>query len=426
MLQKRLEGNWKNAQEAIILAGGLGTRLREAVPDLPKCMAPVAGQPFLYYVINYLRRQGIQRFIFSLGYRHEVIEAYLQKEFSALQYQCCVEEEPLGTGGAIHLALTKADGEHIFVMNGDSFFAFDAEKMHQLHTTAKAACTLALKPMQDFDRYGVVTLDASGHITSFKEKQYYEKGLINAGVYLVSKPQLFAKQFPSKFSFEKDYLEQYVSEGKFCGSVEEGYFIDIGIPADYTKAGKDFQPKPFELSGITKDWTLFLDRDGVINEERPGNYVLHKGEFEFYKGVPEAIGKFTHYFKHVIIITNQRGIGRGLMDEQALYGIHELLSGAIKDSGGHIPAIYYATAVDPKDFFRKPNPGMALQATEDFSDIDLSKSIMVGNNLSDMKLGKNAGMRTIYLTTTNEPETLPHAFIDLQLPDLKSLADRLP
>ena len=87
MLQKRLEGNWKNAQEAILLAGGLGTRLREAVPDLPKCMAPVAGRPFLYYVINYLRRQGIQRFIFSLGYWHEVIEAYLQKEFPTLQYQ---------------------------------------------------------------------------------------------------------------------------------------------------------------------------------------------------------------------------------------------------------------------------------------------------------------------------------------------------
>ncbi|HEX7755099.1 MAG TPA: HAD-IIIA family hydrolase [Niabella sp.] len=426
MLQKRLEGNWKNAQEAILLAGGLGTRLREAVPDLPKCMAPVAGRPFLYYVINYLRRQGIQRFIFSLGYRHEVIEAYLQKEFPTLQYQCCVEDEPLGTGGAIHLALTKAEGEHVLVVNGDSFFTFTADKMYQVHEAAKAACTLALKPMLHFDRYGVVTLDADEHITSFKEKQYYDEGLINAGVYLISRSQFLAKQFPSKFSFEKEYLEQYVGEGKFCGSVEEGYFIDIGIPADYKKAGEDFQPEPFELSGVTKDWTLFLDRDGVINEERPGNYVLHKGEFEFCKGAPEAISKFTRYFRHVIVITNQRGIGRGLMDESALHAIHELLGGTIKDSGGHIPAIYYATAVDATDFFRKPNPGMALQAVKDFSDIDLSKSIMVGNNLSDMKFGRNAGMRTVYLTTTNKPELLPHLYIDLQLPDLKSLADRLP
>lgn len=426
MLQKRVEGNWGKNQEAIVLAGGLGTRLREAVPDLPKCMAPVAERPFLYYVINYLRRQGIQRIIFSLGYKHEVIEAYLLKEFPTLQYDCCIEEEPLGTGGAIQLALQKATGTDVFVVNGDSFFAFDTRQLLTLHQQTQADCTLALKPMQQFSRYGVVTTNEQQHILSFREKQYYESGLINAGVYLVQKEAFLKKNFPSKFSFEKDYLEQFVSDGKFSGAVAGGYFIDIGIPEDYNRAQNDFRPPPFSLAALSSDWTLFLDRDGVINEEKPDSYVFHKDEFRFYPGVPEAIHKFTHYFRHVIVVTNQRGIGKGLMDEAALQGIHDLLSDEIRKSGGHIPAIYFATAVDARDFFRKPNPGMALQAAADFPDIDLTRSVMVGNNISDMQFGRNAGMRTIYLTTTNASEDLPHPDIDLQLPDLKTLATQLP
>ncbi|MBO9618811.1 MAG: HAD-IIIA family hydrolase [Niabella sp.] len=426
MLQKRLEGNWENAQEVIVLAGGLGTRLREAVPDLPKCMAPVAGRPFLYYVINHLRSKGVQRFIFSLGYKHEYIESWLEKEFAALQYECCIESEPLGTGGAIRLALEKATGENVFVVNGDSFFSLDIQEMLSVHQKLDATCTLALKPMEQFDRYGVVTINEAQLVQSFKEKQFYETGLINAGVYLINKAKFFQKEFPLKFSFEKAFLEQYVHEGRFAGVPMKGYFIDIGIPEDYERAQADFASSPFDLSRINKEWTLFLDRDGVINEERPGNYVLHTGEFEFYNGVPEAINKFARYFKHVIIVTNQRGIGRGLMDEKALLSIHDLLSSTVKNAGGHIPAIYYATAVDSKDFFRKPNPGMALQAIKDFPDIDLRRSVMVGNNLSDMRFGKNAGMRTIYLTTTNPPEIVPHPLIDLQLSGLKELADQLP
>src|SRR5258708_23714306 len=106
-------------KEAIILAGGLGTRLRDTVPDLPKCMATVAGRPFLFYVINYLRSQGVEKFIFSLGYMHEAIEEYLKDQFSTLNYQCSIEDEPLGTGGAIQLALSKANSKQVIIANGD-------------------------------------------------------------------------------------------------------------------------------------------------------------------------------------------------------------------------------------------------------------------------------------------------------------------
>ncbi|MGJ7033004.1 HAD-IIIA family hydrolase [Niabella hirudinis] len=426
MLQKRLEGNWNNAQEAIVLAGGLGTRLREAVPDLPKCMAPVAEKPFLYYVITRLRQQGVQKFIFSLGYKHEAIEAWLQQAFPLLTYKVCVEATPLGTGGAIRLALQEAEGENVLAVNGDSFFAFDLNAVQQTHIASKAVCTLALKQMQHFDRYGVVTLNEAGTITSFKEKQFYETGLINAGTYLINKAAFLQKPFPKKFSFENDFLEKAVAEGGLSGTTGDGYFIDIGIPQDYLRAQSDFAQKPFTLTKIDKSWTLFLDRDGVINEEKDGSYIFHTGEFVFYPGVPEAIGKFTRYFKHVVIVTNQRGIGKGLMDEKALHAIHQLLSDEVKKNNGHIPAIYYATAVNSTDFFRKPNPGMALEAVKDFPDIDLSRSIMVGNNSSDMKFGRSAGMHTVFLTTTNEPMPLPDFDIDLQLPGLTTLAELLP
>ena len=114
-------------KQAIILAGGLGTRLRSVVSDLPKCMAPVAGRPFLFYVINYLRSQGIEKFIFSLGYKHEVIEEYLKDQFSTLQYECSIEEEPLGTGGAIQLACKLATKKNVIIANGDTLFKINGK-----------------------------------------------------------------------------------------------------------------------------------------------------------------------------------------------------------------------------------------------------------------------------------------------------------
>src|SRR5215510_4243522 len=142
-------------KEAIILAGGLGTRLRSVVSELPKCMAPVAGQPFLKHVIRYFLSQGIERFIFSLGYKHEIIEEFLNTEFSTLNLQCSIEEEPLGTGGAIQLACRRVTETNVIVVNGDSLFKVDVQKSFTAHVDKGAGCTLLLKPMKDFDRYGL-------------------------------------------------------------------------------------------------------------------------------------------------------------------------------------------------------------------------------------------------------------------------------
>ena len=233
----------ENPYQAIILAGGLGTRLRSAISGVPKCMAPVAGKPFLHYVIDYLQQQGVKKFIFALGYMSEIIEEFLKINYTNLQYQVVIEQEPLGTGGAIQLACSKATEEDILILNGDTFFKVDVLSVFKLHLQQHAACTVCLKAMQQFDRYGVVELDENSTITSFKEKQFYHQGLINGGVYVINSHQFLTKNLPQKFSFEKDYLEKYVSEGNFTGIEQKAYFIDIGIPEDYNKAQEDFSIK---------------------------------------------------------------------------------------------------------------------------------------------------------------------------------------
>lgn len=411
--------------EAIILAGGLGTRLKEAVPDLPKCMAPVAGKPFLFYVINYLRSEGVEKFIFSLGHMYGVIEEYLSSQFATLRYQCVIEDEPLGTGGAIQLACKKATEKNVLVTNGDTLFKINREKLFSFHTQQGAHCTLALKPMTDFSRYGAVELDEHNIIRSFKEKQFYKSGLINGGIYALNVESFLSESFPPKFSFEKEYLEKLHSQRKFYGVTDTGYFIDIGIPEDYNRVQKELHPLPLDLKKIDKNWTLFLDRDGVINIDKDGSYIFTPDEFIFMDGAPELFKKLTSAFRYIIVVTNQRGVGRGMMTEDSLQSIHHKMKDGISRSGGKINAIYYCTADDRLNPERKPNPGMAFRARAEFPDIDLSRSIIVGNNISDMRFGRNAGMYTVFVSTTTKNIQLPHPDIDLLFDSLADFAKAL-
>ncbi|TDH27058.1 nucleotidyltransferase [Segetibacter sp. 3557_3] len=222
--------------EAIILAGGLGTRLREVVPELPKAMAPVNGKPFLTYVINHLKSQGIEKFIFALGYKSEAIENFIVTDMPSIRYKTTVEPEPLGTGGAIKLACSKATEKSVLVVNGDTLFKFDALKLTGFHELSGANCTLSLKCMHDFDRYGVVELDEDLTIKSFEEKQHYKSGLINAGVYALHVEKFLAEELGEAFSFEKDYLEALYDKRRMFGVEQDEYFIDIGQPEDFERA----------------------------------------------------------------------------------------------------------------------------------------------------------------------------------------------
>jgi D-glycero-D-manno-heptose 1,7-bisphosphate phosphatase len=181
----------------------------------------------------------------------------------------------------------------------------------------------------------------------------------------------------------------------------------------------------FDLSQIDKSWTLFLDRDGVINYENSGTYVRNWDEFIFYPQAPENIAYFNKRFQRLVLATNQRGISKAIMTLADLEVIHANMIERIGEKGGKIDKIYFCVDAEAYSPCRKPNPGMAFQAVRDFPEIDLKKSLMVGNNISDMLFGKNAGMKTIFLQTTKPDLELPHEDIDLYFNNLDEFASAL-
>ncbi len=183
-------------------------------------------------------------------------------------------------------------------------------------------------------------------------------------------------------------------------------------------------PSP-DLKKINKEWTLFLDRDGVINYEKEMDYILNWNEFRFYDQVLEAIAICAQKFGLIVVVTNQKGVGKKLMKEDDLLNIHQELKNEVAKSGGRIDQFYYCTSLDDEHYSRKPNPGMAFEAKKEFPEIEFNKSIMIGNKPSDMLFGRNAGMYTVYLTTTHPNQAFPHPDIDLVFPTLMDFAKAL-
>ena len=180
--------------EAVVLCGGLGTRLRKIVKDVPKPMAPVGDKPFLAFVLEYLKKQNIKRVILAVSYKYEVIQQYFGGEFLGMEIVYSIEKIPLGTGGAIKQALEFASRD-CYVLNGDTFFEIPLEGMK----LGKSKICIALKRMYDFDRYGAVEIDKNGFVESFEEKKFIKEGYINGGTYLV------AKDIFDKFILENFY-----------------------------------------------------------------------------------------------------------------------------------------------------------------------------------------------------------------------------
>jgi D-glycero-D-manno-heptose 1,7-bisphosphate phosphatase len=180
-----------------------------------------------------------------------------------------------------------------------------------------------------------------------------------------------------------------------------------------------------DLQQINASWTLFLDRDGVINEEKAESYIFHYGEFVFYEGALEALARCAGVFGHIVVVTNQRGVGKGLMTHADLEEIHSRMIAEIAVAGGRIDRVYFADSLDNDHPLRKPNPGMALAARKDLPAIDPACSVMVGNNLSDMEFGRNSGMYTVFLRTTNPDQALPHPAIDMAFNSLQDFAKHL-
>ena len=386
--------------EAIILAGGLGTRLRGVIGEIPKCMAPVDGKPFLQYQLEWLSRFDVGHVVLSVGYLREQVMDFVNAREWPFKVTYAIEKEPLGTGGGIRLALSKCKGNKVFVLNGDTFYNVDLKALN-----FTAPVTLALKPMKDFDRYGAVDWDGD-LVNAFREKQHCAEGLINGGIYAIDRSQLDMSLFPKNFSFERDVLEPLANYGLVAGEVQEGYFIDIGVPEDYARAQRELPEiqavlKASDAVLASKADTLFLDRDGVINRWLPGDYVRSWDQFVFLPGILESLRKWTKRFKHIILVSNQRGVGKGKMSMDELNSVFARMLSEISAAGGRIDAVYTCTELDKDHPMRKPQTGMFLAACRDFPDITPERSLMLGDSDYDRAFAANCGMQFVLMETAD-------------------------
>jgi D,D-heptose 1,7-bisphosphate phosphatase len=373
--------------QAVILVGGLGTRLRKIVTDVPKPMAQIENKPFLEYLIRLLKENGFKRFLFLTGYKSGNIESYFKNgEDFGIKIDYARETEPLGTGGAIFNAWGKLDDE-FFLINGDTFFDIQYEILFNFIEDKNSDSLIALRYSNDISRYGFVKIDNEYQIKDFIEKSKLPNncvdGYINGGVYYFKKCLLenFYKKYSNKkVSLENEILPYMVSNKKVFGLPVGGKFIDIGVPEDYLKAQKLI---PLILKKERKP-TLFVDRDGTIIEDKG---YFYGSDFVLKKETIKIMKKAQQEGKLIIIITNQAGIAKGEFTEKESIETTEYLIKILKEYGINIDGYYYCPYHEEgiiekykkNSLLRKPEPGMILKACEDFR-IDLKNSVMIGDN----------------------------------------------
>lgn len=378
-------------REAIVLAGGFGTRLAHVVPDVCKPMAPVAGRPFLRFIMDQLAAAGVERVVVADGYRREQIEGFFGTGYRGMDIVYSPEETPLFTGGAVKQALARCEGDWVFVMNGDTWLDVDFAAMEAVAEDAPEGVkvVVAVKRMRGFERYGTVGVDAAGAITAFHEKRPCTDGLINAGVYLVRRDALDA--MPAKFSLENDWFERVVTDGALHACVCEGDFIDIGVPEDYERAQSMLAP-------LARDWKLAMfDRDGTINVDT--GHLFEPAKLEL---IPEMVEIMAHYAADhdykVVVVTNQAGIAKGLYTEADMRALHRHMAERLEELGACVDAWYFCPHhpdyTGPCDC-RKPAPGMLLAAMRDF-DADSADCVMYGDKPSDEAAATTAGVEFVY------------------------------
>lgn len=220
--------------EAIVLAGGFGTRLKSVVPNLPKPMAPVAGRPFLEILLSMLHRKGFTRIVLSLGYMSEKIISHFGGHFSGMELVYEVESQPLGTGGAIRAGLERCIADHAFIFNGDTYLDLEVDELECMWQ-AVFNPIIVVREVTDISRFGKVEM-SNGRINAFLEKGGVGLGLINAGCYVLPKYALNSFPLGKPFSIETDFFAKHIQSSRFGGFVTRGCFIDIGVPEDYAFA----------------------------------------------------------------------------------------------------------------------------------------------------------------------------------------------
>ena len=392
--------------EAVVLAGGFGTRLKGCIDNIPKPLAPVNGKPFLLYLLDYLYANGVHRAIISTGYLAEKVEQAIGNRYRGMTVEYSVEDTPLGTGGGIKKALRKCTDDNVIVCNGDSFFDVDLFGMRRFHLDSGYPVTLAAKFIENAHRSGLLEF-SNGKLCGFTENGIAPSGFINGGVYFINRTLLESID-EDKFSFEKSVLAGPFDIGVYESS---GYFIDIGVPESYELANKESR----KLISHCKRCAVFVDRDGTINKDTV--HLFRKEEFAFLPDADRAIAMLKKMGYLVTVITNQAGVAKGLYGEEDVHILHSYVDSLLSEKYSVVADGYYYCPHHPEATVeeyrahchcRKPEAGLILRAIEDYAEtgieIDLSKSYTIGNRISDILAGKNAGVEHNILVGNDEKD----------------------
>jgi len=397
-----------HAIKAVIMAGGLGTRLASLTPDIPKPMIPVGGKPVLLHQIECLKKNNITDITFITGYSADKIEAYFGDGGTwGVNISYIVEEIPLGTAGGLYY-LKECLHDTFLLINGDILFDVDFFRMFRWHKKKGAVATLLTHPNNHPYDSALVITDEQSRVTNWLHKEEPREDYnnrVNAGIHMLEPEVLEKMKAPVKTDLDRDMLKPMViTKGVFAYDTPE-YVKDLGTPDRYERVCRDFENGLVEAKNLRhKQKAVFLDRDGTINKY--SGFITHPDQIELLPGVSEAIRKLNNSAYLTIVVTNQPIIARGDCDHDELNAIHRRLERLLGEAGAYLDAIFYCPHHPDKGFTgeraeykiecpcRKPQPGMLLQAHEKFN-IDLSKSYMVGDHDRDVQAGLAAGCTSL-------------------------------
>jgi D,D-heptose 1,7-bisphosphate phosphatase len=399
--------------QAVILAGGLGTRLGAATRHTPKPLLEVAGLPFLDHVLWNVARHGIRRVLLLTGHLAPAFESrYGDGRTHGVAIEYSVEPELRGTGGALAIAADRLD-ERFLLLNGDTLF-----DLNYLDLAARAGngalAAVALRRIDDVARYGAVRL-RGGRVEAFAEKGDIGPGAINGGVYMIRREAI--ERLPARTSsLERDLLPGLAAEGRLAGAVYDGFFVDIGVPEALTSARAS-------VAAWRRKPALLLDRDGTLNVDR--GWVHRPEEFAWIEGAREAIRWANNRGFLVLVITNQGGIARGLYTEADFLAFTAWIDGELAAAGAHVDATYHCPhhptegqgAYRRPCRCRKPGPGLIERALADWA-FDSARSVLIGDATHDLEAAAAAGIRGVRFTGESLLACVQHAFAEPAMPAL--------
>ncbi len=397
---------------AYILAGGFGTRLRQAVADRPKALAEIAGRPYIYHLLDGLARLGLSRVVLCTGHMAQMLEDALGPTYRGMELLYSREQSPLGTGGALRLAMERHPAELALAMNGDSLLDADLAAYLRWFEGQKAPGALLLVPVDEASRYGSVASDADGQVTGFIEKGQGGPGWISAGIYLLRPQCLEAIRPGEPASIEHDVFPGLAAGGRLRAFKERAPFLDIGTPESYAQAGLFLGRR----SGDKSAPAVFLDRDGTIIAER--NYLSDPAGVELLPGAAEGLRRMSALGLPLVLVTNQSGVGRGYFGRDAVERVHGRLLELLEAEGVRLDGIY-ACPHEPAQncACRKPLPGLLHRAGAELK-LDLAASFMVGDKPCDVELGLGVGATALLVRTGYGAEhaaqgsCVPHHVVD--------------